>query len=66
MGKKITIDSSTLANKGLEVIEAAYLFDADPEQIEVVVHPKMLKDKTCLTNLLSFAGQECFLLSTLP
>lgn len=42
MGKKITIDSSTLANKGLEVIEAAYLFDADPEQIEVVVHPQSL------------------------
>ncbi len=42
MGKKITIDSSTLANKGLEVIEAAYLFDAKAENIEVVVHPQSL------------------------
>ncbi|MCR4734633.1 MAG: 1-deoxy-D-xylulose-5-phosphate reductoisomerase [Treponema sp.] len=42
MGKKITVDSSTLANKGLEVIEAAFLFDAAPEDIEVVVHPQSL------------------------
>ena len=42
MGKKITIDSSTLANKGLEVIEAAFLFDVTAEQIEVVVHPQSL------------------------
>lgn len=42
MGKKITIDSSTLANKGLEVIEAAYLFDVNASQIEVVVHPQSL------------------------
>ena len=38
MGKKITIDSSTLANKGLEVIEASFLFDFKPEDIEVTVH----------------------------
>lgn len=38
MGVKVTIDSSTLANKGLEVIEAKWLFDVSPEQIEVVVH----------------------------
>jgi len=42
MGPKITIDSSTLANKGLEVIEAAYLFDVSAAQIEVVVHPQSL------------------------
>lgn len=42
MGPKITIDSSTLANKGLEVIEAAYLFDVSSEQIQVVVHPQSL------------------------
>lgn len=42
MGKKITIDSSTLANKGLEVIEAAYLFDAKADDIQVVVHPQSL------------------------
>jgi 1-deoxy-D-xylulose-5-phosphate reductoisomerase len=40
MGPKITIDSATLMNKGLEVIEAHWLFDATPEQIEVVVHPQ--------------------------
>ena len=40
MGAKITIDSSTLMNKGLEVIEAHWLFNAQPEQIEVVVHPQ--------------------------
>lgn len=39
MGKKITIDSATLMNKGFEVIEAAWLFDLKPEQIEVLVHP---------------------------
>ena len=40
MGAKISIDSSTLANKGLEVIEAHYLFDFPPERIEVVIHPQ--------------------------
>ena len=40
MGPKITIDSSTLMNKGLEVIEAHELFDVDYEKIEVVVHPQ--------------------------
>lgn len=38
MGAKITIDSATLMNKGLEVIEAVHLFDVRPEQVEVVVH----------------------------
>ena len=38
MGAKITIDSSTLMNKGFEVIEAVHLFDVAPEQIEVLVH----------------------------
>lgn len=40
MGAKITIDSSSLMNKGLEVIEAHWLFNASPQQIEVVVHPQ--------------------------
>jgi 1-deoxy-D-xylulose-5-phosphate reductoisomerase len=40
MGAKITVDSSTLMNKGLEVIEAHWLFNARPEQIDVVVHPQ--------------------------
>ena len=38
MGSKITIDSATLMNKGLEFIEAKWLFDLEPEQIEIVVH----------------------------
>ena len=40
MGRKITIDSSTLVNKGLEVMEAKWLFGVDLEQIQVVVHPQ--------------------------
>ena len=40
MGQKITIDSSTMVNKGLEVIEAKWLFDVDLSQIQVVVHPQ--------------------------
>lgn len=40
MGPKITIDSATMMNKGLEVIEARWLFNATPEQIQVVVHPQ--------------------------
>ena len=58
MGKKITIDSATLFNKGLEVIEAAYLFDVPAEQIEVVIHPQSIvhsmvayRDGTCMANM---------------
>jgi len=40
MGEKITIDSSSLMNKGLEIIEARWLFDLQPDQIEVVIHPQ--------------------------
>lgn len=40
MGRKISVDSATMMNKGLEVIEARWLFDARPERIEVVVHPQ--------------------------
>jgi 1-deoxy-D-xylulose-5-phosphate reductoisomerase len=42
MGPKITIDSATLMNKGFEVIEARWLFDLDPEQIDVVIHPESI------------------------
>ena len=42
MGRKITVDSSTLVNKGLEVIEAKWLFDVPPEKIQVVVHPQSI------------------------
>jgi len=40
MGRKISVDSATMMNKGLEVIEARWLFNATPEQIKVVVHPQ--------------------------
>ena len=42
MGAKITIDSATLMNKGLEVIEARWLFDVDPRRIDIVVHPESI------------------------
>ena len=42
MGDKITIDSATLMNKGLEVIEARWLFDIEPSRIDVVVHPESI------------------------
>ena len=42
MGKKITIDSATMANKGLELIEARWLFDLHPDQIKVVIHPQQI------------------------
>lgn len=58
MGKKVTIDSSTMMNKGFEVIEAKWLFDVEPNQIEVVVHRKSLvhsmvqfKDGTIMANI---------------
>ena len=42
MGRKISVDSATMMNKGLEVIEARWLFDATPEQIEVLIHPQSI------------------------
>ena len=42
MGRKISVDSATMMNKGLEVIEARWLFDCPPEQIQVVVHPQSI------------------------
>jgi 1-deoxy-D-xylulose-5-phosphate reductoisomerase len=42
MGPKITIDSATLMNKGLEIIEAKWLFDVAPEQVEVMIHPQSI------------------------
>jgi 1-deoxy-D-xylulose-5-phosphate reductoisomerase len=42
MGAKITIDSATLMNKGLEIIEARWLFDVAPDQVQVVVHPQSI------------------------
>ena len=40
MGRKISVDSATMMNKGLEVIEACWLFDADPDDVQVVIHPQ--------------------------
>ncbi len=58
MGAKISVDSATMMNKGLEVIEACWLFDLSPEQIEVLVHPQsvlhamvVLKDGSVLAQL---------------
>jgi 1-deoxy-D-xylulose-5-phosphate reductoisomerase len=58
MGAKISVDSATLMNKALEVIEARWLFDVSPEQIEVIVHPQSvvhsmirLHDETVLAQL---------------
>ena len=42
MGKKVTIDSASLVNKGLEVMEAKWLFDVSLDQIQVVVHPQSI------------------------
>ena len=42
MGRKISVDSATLMNKGLEVIEARWLFNARPDQIDVIVHPQSI------------------------
>ncbi len=42
MGRKISVDSATMMNKGLEFIEACYLFDLKPEQIQVVIHPQSI------------------------
>ena len=72
MGKKISIDSSTMANKGLEVIEAKWLFGLRPEQIDVVIHPQSIihsmvqfVDGSILAQLsppnMSFAIQNCLL-----
>jgi 1-deoxy-D-xylulose-5-phosphate reductoisomerase len=42
MGRKISVDSATMMNKGLEFIEACYLFDLSPENVEVLVHPQSI------------------------
>lgn len=70
MGPKITVDSATMANKGLEVIEAKWLFDLSPDQIEVVIHPQSIihsmvqfRDGSILAQLspplMTFAIQHC-------
>ena len=72
MGKKITVDSATMANKGLELIEARWLFGVAPEQLEVVIHPSSLVhaivrfvDGCCLAQMtppsMTFALQNAIL-----
>lgn len=58
MGKKVSIDSATLMNKGLELIEARYLFNLQPEQLDVLIHPQSIvhalvefRDGSCLAQL---------------
>lgn len=58
MGAKVTVDSSTLMNKGLEMIEAKWLFDVQPSQVEVVIHPQSVihsmvqfKDRSIMAQL---------------
>jgi 1-deoxy-D-xylulose-5-phosphate reductoisomerase len=58
MGRKITIDSSTLMNKGLEVIEACRLFDMPPEKVGVLIHPQSIvhsmvefRDRSCIAQM---------------
>jgi 1-deoxy-D-xylulose-5-phosphate reductoisomerase len=72
MGKKITVDSATMANKGLELIEAKWLFDLSPNQLEVVIHPPSIihgivrfLDGCCLAQMtppsMTFAMQNAIL-----
>lgn len=72
MGSKITVDSATMANKGLELIEAYWLFGLKPEQLEVVIHPQSIIhsfvqfiDGSILSQLsppsMTFAIQHCLL-----
>jgi 1-deoxy-D-xylulose-5-phosphate reductoisomerase len=72
MGPKITVDSATMANKGLELIEAHWLFGLEPERLEVVIHPQSLVhsfvqfiDGSILAQLsppsMTFAIQHCLL-----
>ncbi|CAM6101234.1 unnamed protein product [Calypogeia fissa] len=57
MGKKITVDSATLMNKGLEVIEAHYLFGADYDNIDIIIHPQSIIHSMVETQDSSVLGQ---------
>ncbi|MBN2372374.1 1-deoxy-D-xylulose-5-phosphate reductoisomerase [bacterium] len=61
MGKKVTIDSSTMMNKGLEVIEARWLFDFPPEMIKVIVHPESV-----IHSMVEFIDRSVIALLSLP
>lgn len=72
MGRKITIDSATLMNKGLEVIEACWLFGLPPEKVDVIIHPQSIvhsmvefRDRSCLAQMSvpDMRGPICYALS---
>jgi len=61
MGKKITVDSATLMNKGLEVIEAHHLFGVSPENIEVLIHPQSI-----IHSIVEFTDGSCIAQLSVP
>ncbi len=61
MGKKITIDSATLMNKGLEVIEAHYLFGLPPQRIDVLIHPQSI-----VHSIVEFTDRSCIAQLSIP
>ncbi len=61
MGKKISIDSATLMNKGLEVIEACWLFDMPPEKVSVLIHPQSI-----VHSLVEFIDRSCLAQMSVP
>lgn len=61
MGKKITIDSATLMNKGLEMIEAHYLFNIPPERIDVLIHPQSI-----VHSIVEFSDGSCIAQLSIP
>lgn len=61
MGRKITIDSATLMNKGFEVIEAHYLFSLPPEMIDVLVHPESI-----VHSIVEFSDRACIAQMSVP
>lgn len=60
MGQKITVDSATMMNKGLEIIEARWLFDMEPERIDVVIHPESILHSAVVFSDGSVIGQMGF------
>ena len=61
MGRKISIDSATLMNKGLEVIEACWLFDMSPDKVSVLIHPQSI-----VHSLVEFIDRSCLAQMSMP
>ncbi len=61
MGKKISIESATLMNKGLEVIEACWLFDMPPDKVSVLIHPQSI-----VHSLVEFIDRSCLAQMSMP